>query len=145
MIWFDGIADLMDMGLVGLRELVLDREAWLAVVHGVTRSRTRLSDWTELIRKWHYLFIYSFYDSSSNSKKLKTLFHVQLYCHLKNVKWMNELADEIITINELRKGRWSSVYDTILFSEIFSQWLAMSVVISFTRDLLLKKFEGIVT
>ena len=40
----DGITDLMDMGLGGLRELVMDREAWRAVVHGVTKSGTRLSD-----------------------------------------------------------------------------------------------------
>ena len=42
--WLDGIIDSMDMGLGGLRELVTDREAWYAVVHGVTKSQTRLSD-----------------------------------------------------------------------------------------------------
>ena len=46
--WLDGIIDLMDMGVGGLRELVMDREAWRAVVHGVTESRTWLSHWTEL-------------------------------------------------------------------------------------------------
>ena len=46
--WLDGITDVMDMSFSGLRELVIDREAWHAVVHGVTMSRTRLSNWTEL-------------------------------------------------------------------------------------------------
>ena len=47
--WLDGITDSLDMGLGGFRELVIDREAWHAEVHGVTRSWTWLSDWTELI------------------------------------------------------------------------------------------------
>ena len=46
--WLDGITDLMDVSLSELRELVMDREAWHAAIHGVTKIRTQLSDWTEL-------------------------------------------------------------------------------------------------
>ena len=46
--WLDGITDLMDVSLSELWEMVLDREAWRAVIHGVTKSWTRLSDRTEL-------------------------------------------------------------------------------------------------
>ena len=54
--WLDGITDSMATGLGGIRELVTDREAWRAAVPGVTKSQTRLSDWTELNwqgSQWH--------------------------------------------------------------------------------------------
>ena len=58
--WMDGITDSVDVSLSELQEMVMDREAWHAVIHGVSKSRTRLSDWTELNHLFQQFHVWVF-------------------------------------------------------------------------------------
>ena len=72
--WLDGITDSMDVSLSKLRELVLDREAWRAAIHGVTNRRSRLSNWTERNPRIYFSFFWSFKEAKGSFDACSPMF-----------------------------------------------------------------------
>ena len=79
--WLDGITDSMDMGLGGLRELVMDREAWRAVIHGVAKSQTQLNDWTKMTDVHTHIYTYIQTHTLARNTYIHTYIYVNIYIH----------------------------------------------------------------
>ena len=117
--WLDGITDLMDMSLSELQELVIDREAWCAVIHGVAKSQTRLNNWTEL-------------RSPGNANGKEPACQCRRYKRYKFDLWVGKTSGEgngnllqySCLENPMDRGAWRVTVHRVTKSQIRLKWLS---------------------